>query len=342
MDEKTCSGDFMKKQSEFICYRRILELDKLISLGSYPSTAKLAEKLEVSGVSIKRDIERMRLVFDAPIKYDKLHEGWYYENPVFRLPALFVNEKQMIAAVLTKKMVESLHGTSAYDSAKELLCEMTQLVSNPLSNTDVLDTSWIDSRIVFLEDCHEPAKSDIWQTVTECLHHDYELNFLYKGLQDNDYGQRRVRPYQLLNSMNMWTLWAYDINSKRVRLFRLNRMKNVICNKKKFVLPDDFDYRTKNTGNFGVWSSDRNFNFQITYYAFEATIALERYWSVDQKLQQHDDGSVTVTFSGSQFEPVLSHVLSCGMNAVPQKPIELVDAWKDTIRTIARKCLLFP
>ena len=49
-------GDSMKRQSEFISYRRILELDKLLSLGGFPSTAELAEKLEVSGVSIKRDI----------------------------------------------------------------------------------------------------------------------------------------------------------------------------------------------------------------------------------------------------------------------------------------------
>ncbi|GEM_PF-3144187 len=46
------------------------------------------------------------------------------------------------------------------------------------------------------------------------------------------------------------------------------------------------------------------------------------------------DGSVTVTFTSGQFEPVHSHVLSCGVNAVPQKPEKLVQAWKDTINTL--------
>lgn len=327
-------GDSMKRQSEFISYRRILELDKLLSLGGFPSTAELAEKLEVSGVSIKRDIDRLRLFFSAPISYSKLYEGWYYENPVFRLPAQFVNDKQLIAAALTRKMMESLHGTIAHDAAKELLEELTNTVDNPLSIHTTVDTKWVDSRIVFLEDEYEAVNPEIWKTISECLRYNYELEFMYKGLLYKEHVLRRVRPYQLLYSRSAWTLWGYDVTPRKILLFRLNRMKNVTTNKKKFRLPDDFDYREKSTGNCGIWVSDNRYAFSILYYGIDASLALERIWAKDQKIQQHADGSVTVTFTSGQFEPVLSHVLSCGVNAVPQKPEKLVQAWKDTICTL--------
>lgn len=167
----------------------------------------------------------MRLFFSAPISYSKLYEGWYYENPVFRLPALFVNDKQLVAAALTRKMMESLHGTIAHDAAKELLEELTNTVDNPLSIHTTVDTKWVDSRIVFLEDEYEAVNPEIWKTISECLRYNYELEFMYKGLLYKEHVLRRVRPYQLLYSRSAWTLWGYDVTPRKILLFRLNRMR---------------------------------------------------------------------------------------------------------------------
>jgi hypothetical protein len=63
--------------------------------------------------------------------------------------------------------------------------------------------------------------------------------------------------------------------------------------------------------------------------------ASERQWAADQKITEID-GGVTVEFTSTQFDKVLKWVLSCGYNAVPQKPKKLVDEWKRHIREMKK------
>lgn len=48
---------------------RIYTIDKLIRSGTYPNVPQLAEKIEVKPRTIERDIEYMRDLLGAPIKY---------------------------------------------------------------------------------------------------------------------------------------------------------------------------------------------------------------------------------------------------------------------------------
>lgn len=58
-----------------------------IQKGGYPNCRILAEKLEMSGKTIQRDIDFMRDRLQLPIEYDALRKGFYYTSPVTRFPA---------------------------------------------------------------------------------------------------------------------------------------------------------------------------------------------------------------------------------------------------------------
>lgn len=59
---------------------RLMKIHKKIASGCNPNTKDLAVVLESSQPTISRSIEFMRNRMQAPICYDKAHNGYYYES----------------------------------------------------------------------------------------------------------------------------------------------------------------------------------------------------------------------------------------------------------------------
>ena len=109
-------------------------------------------------------------------------------------------------------------------------------------------------------------------------------------------------------------------------------MENAVLTKDVFSLPDNFSYNEKaGDSYFGVFIGLDKYKFAIDCFADAAVFATERQWAGDQKIKDIDEG-VTIEFTSTQYYKVLKWVLSCGCNAVPQKPQKLVEDWKEHIR----------
>ena len=78
-------------------YSRLLFIDQQIAGGTYPNAVQLAAKYEVSDRTIKRDIEYMRVMLDAPIEFDHARNGYFFSEPNWRLPALTITESELFA-----------------------------------------------------------------------------------------------------------------------------------------------------------------------------------------------------------------------------------------------------
>lgn len=63
-------------------FRRIVEYDKLIANGKYPSVADFQKKFEISEAIVHRDLDALRYDFGADgfLEYDRLKKGYHYTN----------------------------------------------------------------------------------------------------------------------------------------------------------------------------------------------------------------------------------------------------------------------
>ena len=66
-----------------VVLRRIRAIDAEIRNGSYPNTNDLAKKLEAGVRTISRDLDEMRLFYNAPIAFDRSKNGYYYTENSF-------------------------------------------------------------------------------------------------------------------------------------------------------------------------------------------------------------------------------------------------------------------
>ena len=83
---------------------RIYFIDREIASGKYPNSKTLAAAYEVGIATISRDLDFMRDMMNAPIKYDFKRKGFYYTEKAFRLPAAFASAEEMLALGMAKTL----------------------------------------------------------------------------------------------------------------------------------------------------------------------------------------------------------------------------------------------
>jgi predicted DNA-binding transcriptional regulator YafY len=177
----------------------------------------------------------MRDMLGAPIEYSGKERGWYYAAQTFRLPARFAAANDMLALGMAKSLLSLYRNTPLYESAKRLLDDITA----PLSKNDASEAAtpaWYEKRIIVPPVASAPVYTALWDIVTAGLRENRVVTFEYKGVWDNDYKTRLVRPYQLLFDTGIWYLYGYSEERAAVRFFVLSRMRNAALTNETFIL----------------------------------------------------------------------------------------------------------
>jgi predicted DNA-binding transcriptional regulator YafY len=310
---------------------RIYFIDREIASGKYPNVHDLAGEYEVGTATIYRDIEYMRDMLNAPIEYSPKHRGWFYTEKTFRLHARFAAADDMLALGMAKSLVFLYKNTPLYESALRLLNDITAPLTSD-ENEDSEKIAWFEKRIVVPPVPFAPVPAETWAVIIDAMRENSVITFDYKGYMDEDHKTRLVRPYQLLFDTGAWFLYGYSEERSAIRIFSLTRMKDTAITNEHFQLPKNFDYRVQNDGSyFGVFAGGKQ-HFKITFNAFAARDILDRLWAKDQKITGHEDGEgIYIEFTSTQYNKVLSWVLSFGIGASPVEPPDLVEEWTQHI-----------
>lgn len=314
-------------------FERILKIDDMIAHMRYPSVADFARETEASVPTIHRDLRDLRLKFgaDSILSYDRAEKGFYYTSPSFRIPAMRVSEKQMVAASLMANLLKLIKGTPVYQKAIEVFSSL----SENLEEDSVLNAKKLSNRIVFLG--MDPVTIDgvLWSKLEEAMAKNHYVSFDYLPS-----GRRfLVAPWQLIYRAGMWTLYSYSPKQKETRFFNLPCIRNLTIDPRAFELPEDFEYTKRAKGNFRCYIGKETYRFQLKITSEKTLNYIQTYrWAVDQTFHKQEDGSVLMTFTSNQDYPVLGWTLSHGMYVQPLEPEWLVREWKKHVTGIAKLC----
>lgn len=316
-----------KKRNQNLPYRRILFIDREISSGVYPSAPKMAEKYGgVSVLTIKRDIDYMRTMLDAPIEYDKAKKGYFYTNKTFMLPLLFRDEDDLFAGYLAAKLLTQYKATPIYKKVKDIFDSFKILISKDKKNAK------FENRVLFIEETAPDFANDIWNKIMTAIRENRYVDFSYKGGWVDYVGHGyHIAPYQMVCKAGCWYFAGYSQTQDCVSLYALHRIISIDISDEIFKMPDDYQYLNPNEKNLGIFSYDKKVKCVVQFFNESANYVTERKLFDDQKTKRLDDKSVIITFSSGQIYEVLRFVLSQGANAVPLKPKGLVDSWQDNV-----------
>jgi len=82
---------------------RMLRIHQEVQGQTFPNSAFLSQKLEISTKTVHRDVEFMRDRLNLPIEWDGAKNGYYYTRPVTNFPTMHFTEESWWRSLSLKK-----------------------------------------------------------------------------------------------------------------------------------------------------------------------------------------------------------------------------------------------
>lgn len=199
---------------------RLLALLSLLQSRRDWSGDVLAERLEVSTRTVRRDVDRLREL-GYQIATFKGPDGGYRLGAGADLPPLLFDDDQAVALAVSLQLGTTA-GAGIGEAALRALTTLRQVFPSRLRHR--LDALTFDS--VSAPMTHETeADSSVLLTLAATVRAQEMLRFDY-GFPDADVAPpRRVEPHQLVTWRGRWYLVAWDLDRADWRTFRADRIR---------------------------------------------------------------------------------------------------------------------
>lgn len=300
---------------------RLVHMDAMIRSGTYPNVIRFVEIFEVSKRTVFQDIAFLKDSLNAPIQYSRTYEGYYYFDATWVLPASLLNEQELLTLFLGLELTRQNLGTDFGEPLGKAIKRMIANLPEELRHLDVLARYYSFSApggIVLVN-------PDLFLDIQKALlgHHPFEI--VYHTRYRDAITTRIVYPYRLHNAGEEWQLIGYDNYRQAIRTFALQRIQSwKIHINSQFELVPDAIIDEHLASQFSKEVSTEKHEFVIWFDRSQALNISERTWpSGHREVENHEDGSITLRFTGSSLNDVRRWVLGFGSDALVLEPLVL-------------------
>lgn len=315
-----------------VVLRRIRAIDAEIRNGSYPNTNDLAKKLEVGVRTISRDLDEMRLFYNAPIAFDRSKNGYYYTENSFYIKDISLSEGELFSVALFERLLSGYRNTPLETHLRSVF----RKIAESLGERATIDTMYLDDSVTYISEPLAQIDAEVFNTVFSAVRQSKKITFEYRPLQKQTYMMRTVKPYHIVCQKGSWYFIGLDDYKNGIRIFAFSRIKNAAFTGNTFSIPEDFDWRDYIDADIGVWASaQKPYKIRLCFSAEIATFASEHIWSRTQTVTQNDDGTVEVAFETTQLPEVQRWELGQGHTAEVLEPPELIEAVRKELEAMA-------
>jgi predicted DNA-binding transcriptional regulator YafY len=215
---------------------RLLRLLTLLQSRSTWGGAELAERLEITPRTLRRDVERLRSL-GYPIDGATGVAGGYALGPGAALPPLSLDEDEATAVFVGLHAAAGTGVTGAGTAAMRALAKLERVLPARLRKS--LRT--LQGSVVNLAVRSRPLSLASVSTLAVACSERLVTAITYTD-RDGTATQRRVEPLRLVRVGALWYLLAWDPSKDDWRTFRLDRMAKVEAKTERFKArppPDD-------------------------------------------------------------------------------------------------------
>lgn len=201
--------------------RRLLALLSLLQSRRDWPAAVLAQRLEVSTRTVRRDVERLREL-DYSIEATRGPDGGYRLAPGVRLPPLLLDDEQAVAIAIALRSAAAL-GAGLEDAAERALATVGRLLPDHLAARveDLVLTAPVGDAAAVAE----PAvllRIGAAIRARTTLRFDYDLAGTAADAEPREV--RRIEPHHLLLRTGRWYLIGYEPDQEEWRILRVDRI----------------------------------------------------------------------------------------------------------------------
>ena len=198
---------------------RTLRLLSLLQTRRSWSGPELAERLEVSVRTVRRDVDRLRDL-GYPVRAYRGVDGGYQLAAGTALPPLAVDDDEAVALAVGLRAGAQGAVAGLEEASIRALTQMMQLMPSRLRrrvdalNATIVPTAW---------DTGPTIEVGVLTRVAQACRDEERMEFRYTG-RGGERSERHVEPHRLVSLGRRWYLVAYDLARRDWRTFRLDRV----------------------------------------------------------------------------------------------------------------------
>lgn len=218
---------------------RVLRLLSLLQQRRVWTGPELADRLEVTTRSIRRDVERLREL-GYPVHATQGLGGGYQLGQGKDLPPLLLDDEEAVAIAVSLRLAAGGTVTGASEAALSTLAKLDQVMPPRLRS----EVKAIHQSTVTLSSNVDLVDGDVLLTIAKACRDLIRIRFGYDA-RDGVASERWVEPIRLVATGRRWYLMAWCVQREDWRIFRLDRMRDVNASTWRFKErehPDPADF----------------------------------------------------------------------------------------------------
>ena len=310
---------------------RLLDLLSLLQARRDWPGAELAERLEVSGRTIRRDVERLRELgypvdaLTGPASGYRLHAGT-------AMPPLLLDDDEAVAIAVGLGTAARASVTGIEETSVRALVKLEQVLPSHLRRR----VNALQTATVTLATSGGPTVDPEALTAIAGACRDRErLRFAYRG-RDAAESWRMVEPHTLVNLGRRWYLVAWDCDRDDWRTFRVDRLTRLSPAGARFeprALPDGDDAAAFVAANLSGAAS----RYQARITLFAPAEEVSGYWLfTGSSVAAIDERTCELRTSDDSLDWLAVRVAMAGVDFEVHEPPELIERVRELAARLER------
>ena len=314
--------------------RNLVKLIKAVSLISRPQGASVRELEEALSIS-RRSVYRLRNTLEDlnirpyPDKRPGEREDRWYLEPEYlqnfstlRLPEVTLTQKEALLLLLLLSNNRQFQGTELESLLTSIHHKLSALM--PAAFLSSSQGESIDSLFAAtpLHYSSLKGKEEILDTLLSAISRRHACTVSYTALSHGTSKTYTIHPLKLFQHEGSLFLFVYIPQANRIRILALERIGSLTPHDEHFTAPEDFAPEELLATSFDL-STEEPITVRIFFNPEAARRIRGKRWSANQKIEEHEDGSLTLTMEASGTHDILRWVLSFADQARIIEPAEL-------------------
>lgn len=298
--------------------QRLLAIVTFLLNREIVSASELAVKYKVSVRTIQRDIDTL-CAAGIPIVSAPGSKGGYGIIEGYRLDRQMIDIQDLFFMITSLESIKTSYKKSDLDSTLEKVKSLANSYQNEKME-DLKEKLFIDFSSLSIDRSGE----NNFYIIEQSVNNQKTIKFTY-GSPQGKYSIREVEPLTVVFKWFSWYLYAYCLEKKDYRLFKISRIQNLEATGVKFQRRGQsfLDYQKK-TENM-EFNNDQPETVVLKFQPVVKVLVTDYFRN--HKIQENSDGTIIVDFFVPVSDWVIGLILSYGSTVEvisPQKIRQMV------------------
>lgn len=298
---------------------RLLRLLSLLQARRFWTGGDLADRLEVTERTVRRDVDRLRSL-GYPVESSTGVAGGYQLGAGAALPPLQLDDEEALAVALGLRTAAMGTVSGMEEAAVRVLAKLERVL--PLRLRRRMEA--FHASVALLPFAGPHVDPQVLTACSMACRDRESLTFCYSDGQGRT-SERRVDPHGLVHTGRRWYLAAWDLGRGDWRTFRVDRVLGGVSPGQRFTPRPIPEGSAAAYVSRSVSSSHYPFQARVVLHAPHAWVA-ERVPPLAARLQPIDDQRCRLEAGSHDIFRLALHIGLVGVAFDVEEPPELLDA----------------